>query len=90
MTSITASVKSTAAATAVVDLEVYDPTGTKVYQQAWENQSFAAGQTNTFGATWSVPVGALPGAYKVKIGVFATGWSSLLQWNDSAAAFTVN
>jgi hypothetical protein len=89
MTSITASVTSTTAATALVDVEVYDPAGVKVFQQSWDNQSFTAGQPRTLGTTWSVPNTALTGAYKVKIGVFATGWTSLLQWNDSAATVTV-
>ncbi|MGI9146782.1 MAG: hypothetical protein ACR2IK_09585 [Chloroflexota bacterium] len=87
--SITASVKSTRATTALIDVEIYSAAGVKVFQQAWDNQSFAAGQTLRFPATWTVPRTAAKGTYTTKIGVFASGWTELYTWNNSAASFTV-
>jgi hypothetical protein len=87
--SLTASVTASANATALVDLELVSPSGTKVFQQAWDSQSFSAGQTRTFTASWSVPSTAATGTYSVKVGVFAPGWASVYTWNDNAAQVTV-
>jgi len=87
--SITANVTSTTASSALVDVEVYDPSGAKVFQKVWDGQSFTAGQTLIFTTRWSVPPMSLAGSYTVKIGVFSTGWGVLYDWNDHAATFTV-
>jgi hypothetical protein len=60
-----------------------------VFQQFWDNQSFAANQSRTFTASWSVPLSAGTGTYTLKIGVFSPGWGTLLNWNNGAATFTV-
>jgi hypothetical protein len=73
----------------VVDVEVYAPSGTRVFQQAWDNQAFSAGQRRTFNATWAIPSGAATGAYRVKMGVFQPAWAGMLAWNDNAGSFTV-
>jgi hypothetical protein len=82
-------VKSATASSAVIDVEVYDASGTKVFQQFWNNQAFTAGQTRTFNSSWSVPLTAMPGTYTVKVGVFSSGWTTLYTWNNTAAVFTV-
>jgi hypothetical protein len=87
--SITTSVTSSAASTALVDLEVYDPTGAKVFQQYWDNQSFGAGQTRTFSSSWQAPSTAALGTYNFAIGVFSPGWGTLYSWNGSAGSFAV-
>jgi hypothetical protein len=86
---VNASVKSGNASSALVDMEVYTASGTKVAQQWWDNQSFAAGQTRSYQLAWSVPASAATGAYSVKIGVFSPGWGTLYAWNNAAAGFTV-
>jgi hypothetical protein len=86
---ITLSVKSATASSVLVDLEIYDSTGAKVFQQWWDNQSFAAGQTRSYSTSWSVPASATPGTDTVKIGIFAPGWSAFYAWNNGAATFTV-
>jgi len=86
---ITATVKSATALNALIDLEVYDASGNKVFQKFWDNQAFSAGQTRTFAATWAVPASQRTGGYTVKIGVFAPGWASMYTWNDSAGTFSV-
>ncbi len=86
---ITATVTSATATTVLVDVEVYDPNGTKVFQQFYDSQSFAAGQQRTYTMSWTVPSTAALGAYVVKIGIFSPGWGSLYAWNNGAAQFGV-
>jgi hypothetical protein len=88
--SITTSVQSSAAATVLVDMEVYDPTGTKVFQQYWDNQSFTAGQTRTYSSSYAVSSTAVAGTYTVKIGIFSPAWGALYTWNNGAAVFSVS
>ena len=86
---ITTVVKSNTAISALVDLEVYDASGAKVFQQWWDNRAFSAGGTLTLSTTWAVPVSAVTGAYTVVIGVFSPGWGSLYSWNSNAAGVAV-
>jgi len=81
---VTASVKSERARRALIDLEIYDQAGRKVFQQFWNSQSFTAGQTRTFTAAWATG-GLAAGSYSVKVGVFAVDWRSMIHWNDRAA-----
>ena len=87
---VSVSVKSNKTATAVVDIEIYDASGAKVWQRYRENVAFAAGVSQTIQENWSVPATAKAGTYTVKIGVFTPGWGQVLSWNNSAASFTVN
>jgi hypothetical protein len=87
--SITASVRSAAAAAALVDVEVHGPTGERVFQQWFDGQAFSAGQQKDYTVTWPVSAGAAPGRYVVKLGVFGPGWDPLYAWNNEAAQITV-
>ena len=87
---VAASVRSDTARSALVDVEVYGPTGAKVHQQAFDQQAFAAGQTRTYSVPWTVPADAATGTYTVKIGIFAPGWGPLAHWNNGAATFAVS
>jgi hypothetical protein len=73
----------------LVDIEVYDPSGQKVFQQYLDNQQFTAGQARTYLWKWTVPPTAVKGTYSVKLGVFKTGWGVLYSWNDTAGTMTV-
>ena len=86
---LTASVSASSNVAALVDLEVYSPSGKKVYQKFYDDRSFTPGVGRTFSSYWSIPSSAEKGTYTVKIGVFRPGWAGLLAWNDSAATFTV-
>jgi hypothetical protein len=88
--SVSARVTAAAAGKVLVDVEIISPSGNKVFQKAYDKQSFSAGQTRTFTPSWTVPGTAEKGVYTVKVGVFVTGWGTLYYWNDSAASFTVN
>ncbi len=87
--SLRASVRATTATTGLVDIEVYNSSGQKVYQTYWDNQSFSANVTKSFSRSWRVPSNLPRGTYTLKIGVFRTGWAGLNHWNDQAATFTV-
>ncbi len=86
---ISVSVKSTTAIAALVDVEVYDPSWNKVFQQYWDNQTFTSGQTRTFAASWSVPATLVTGNYTVMVGVFSTGWGTLYNWNGNATTVKI-
>ncbi|MGE3077132.1 MAG: hypothetical protein AB7N24_20580 [Dehalococcoidia bacterium] len=86
---LTTRVKASAKGKALIDIEVYGPDGTKVYQKVYDNQSFSAGATKSWSPTWSISRWASKGTYTVKVGVFSPGWGTLYDWNDSAATFTV-
>ncbi|HEU5016272.1 MAG TPA: hypothetical protein VFT66_27370 [Roseiflexaceae bacterium] len=87
---LTANVKSSSTTKLLVDLEVYNPAGQKVFQQAWDNQSFTAGTQRTFSTTWSVPSGSSTGAYIIRIGLFSVGWGTMYYWNNAAGQFNVS
>jgi len=86
---VTISVRSNLAATALVDIEIYDPAGKRVSQRVFDRQSFAAGVSRSFTASWVVPAGAPRGTYVVKVGIFKPGWGALYHWNNRAVTFTV-
>ena len=86
---VTAKVRSSASTTALIDVEVYDPAGRKVFQKFYDNRTFVANTTQAFSPSWTVPTTAAVGTYTVKIGVFKTGWGKLFSWNNGAATFAV-
>jgi hypothetical protein len=86
---ITASVTSATATSALVDVEIYSSSGVKVFQQWWDNQALGAGQARTFPTSWTVPTTLAPGNYIVVVGIFSTGWGTLYNWNGNAAILTI-
>jgi endoglucanase len=86
---ITATVTSQTATTALIDVEVYGPGGSRVYQQVYDNQSFASGQQRAYAVNWQAQLTAGPGQYLVKIGIFSPGWTSLYDWNDGATSISL-
>lgn len=86
---MSAQAKPSRSTTVLVDLEVYDPQGRKVFQQYWDRRSFREDRTRGFSALWRLPNSARPGTYTVKVGIFGVRWDGLQYWNDSATTFTV-
>ncbi len=80
---------NTALANAIVDVELYDGKGARVYQTYQDNVSFAAGAPRTITAPWTVPSGLPAGTFTLKVGVFGAGWAPLYAWNDSATTLTM-
>jgi hypothetical protein len=73
-----------------MDIEIFSPSGAKVYQTWFDNQSFAAGQQRTYTVSWTVPTNAAGGSYRVALGAFPPGWSGpRYNWVNSAATFSV-
>src|SRR5207247_9559343 len=63
------------------------PTGS--YHVWYDNQPFAAGHQRPYIATWAVPLTGATGTYKVAIGVYSLGWTTLYTLSDPAGTFTV-
>ena len=82
---ISANIACTASSisSAIVDLEVYNSSGTRIGQQYYQNQGFNNGQMNSY--TWNYTP-RNTGAQTVKIGVFTPGWANSLHWNNNAAS----
>jgi hypothetical protein len=74
---------------AIVDFEVYNTAGTKLYQTYRSPVAFAANSAKTVKATWTVPTSQATGRYTLKIGVFGPNWNPLYTWDNSAATITV-
>ena len=85
---VSVSVRSSGAATALVDVELYDPKGNKVGQTSWDAQSFSGGATRTFSVRWTAPTAPL-GTWRIKVGVFSPGWGTSYAWNGAAASLLV-
>lgn len=72
----------------LVDLEVYDSAGKKVFQQT-QNVTLRAGTPITVAKPFVPAASAARGAYTYKIGVFGLNWTPSYTWNNSAGSFTV-
>lgn len=85
----TISVKNAGISNAMVDFEVYDVTGRKV----WADQKTGVDVAQNGTANIAVPHVILgdwkKGNYVLKIGVFGATWTPLYVWNGSAATFTL-
>lgn len=71
---------------AVVDLEVYDNSGSKIHQEFFGNQSFAADQAKQYQTSWTP---STVGTYTFVVGVFNNNWTNNYHWNGNAATVTV-
>src|SRR5258708_3386734 len=69
----------------VVDVEVHDASGAKVFQQFFENQNFGTGQTQSYNVSWT-PSAA--GTYSVDVGVFSADWSKNVYWGNNIGTLT--
>ena len=90
-TTVTVTVTSAQAATVLVDVEIWTPDNSKrLFVQWWDSQSFRAGETRQFTATWQVQAGSSLGTLPIQVGVFTPGtWEPLRAWNAHAGSVTV-
>jgi hypothetical protein len=86
---LSVSISSATASTALIDVEVYSPSGARVAYQVFDSQSFSAGQSRVYAMPYDVPSNGALGTYTVKVGVFSPGWGTLYSWNDRATQFSV-
>ncbi|MFC5701652.1 hypothetical protein ACFPVX_10150 [Cohnella faecalis] len=91
-TTVTANVASDDYAKALVDVEIYDEHGSKVYQAVFDHQYFQPNAAKSFPVTWSIPASQPRGQYSVSIGVFPESWGTAWKhhWNGGATDFDVN
>src|SRR5262249_40966694 len=82
---ITVQVTASSSTRALVDVEVHDASGQR-FQRFWDQQSFTANHRRKFTTTWAVPSTEAAGPHTVKIGVFGSGWTGLMHWNNGAAS----
>lgn len=71
---------------AIVDVEIYKD-GVKTFQQFFEHQHFGALESKFYTVNWTPTA---PGNYRIKVGVFSSGWSSLYFWKDHGSFFSIN
>jgi concanavalin A-like lectin/glucanase superfamily protein len=88
-TTISVAVTSGSTRSALVDVEIYSPSGGQVFQQWFDNQTFTAGQARSFNLTWAVPIGTASGDYSIQVGVFGVNWNGQYDWNDKAGLVSV-
>ena len=81
---ITETATDTGSATsgALIDCEIYNSSGTQVFQQDTTSQTFSAGQSRQYTYTWTP---SSTGTYTVKVGVFSANWASNYVYNSTAA-----
>jgi hypothetical protein len=92
MTNISATVTETGSAgltNAIVELQIFNQSGTAVATTYWTGQNFNGGQSLPYSYSWTPGSGVAPGTYSVDIGVFNSNWSYNYYWNGSAATVTV-
>ncbi len=77
---------STSAGSSLVDIEIYNQQGQKVFQQYYENQGFTANESKNYNVTYTPTT---TGTYTVKVGVFGSGWNPNYIWDDKAVEFNV-
>jgi len=85
---VTAAVTSAKSGSAIVDVEIYDPSWNQVFQQWFPAEAFTANEERLYSASWEVPAGAA-GTYTVQIGLFSADWSESYLWNTEAGAIAV-
>jgi hypothetical protein len=91
-TNIAVSVTDTGTAAlsnSIVELQVFDQSGTAVMTTYWTGQDFSAGQTLQFSYNWNSPSSLAAGTYSVDVGVFNSTWSQNYYWNGSAGSVTI-
>jgi hypothetical protein len=70
----------------IVDVEIRDAAGGKVYQQFTPGQSLVAGETKSYAYVWTP---TKPGAYTVDAGVFGDNWATKHSFVKGATAINV-
>jgi hypothetical protein len=71
----------------IVDTEIYNSSGQKVFQDFRAHQYFATNQSQTYTSPSWMP--SVSGQYRVKIGIFNSSWTTNYHWNDNALILNV-
>jgi hypothetical protein len=91
-TTITATVANTGGAlsNSIVDVEIYNSSGTQIAQTYWSGQGFSANQTRNFTWNWTAPSNLAAGTYSIAVGVFDSTWGTNYEWNGQAGTLTIS
>jgi hypothetical protein len=76
-------------ATLLVNFEVYDSQGQKVWQLWHDDEPLRAGAAMTHVAVLTVPDDLPSGDYTLVAGVFSAGWGTLYAWKPDVGTLTV-
>ncbi|HEV7663935.1 MAG TPA: hypothetical protein VGQ62_10410 [Chloroflexota bacterium] len=76
-------------ANVLVDFELYDNRGQRVWQVWHDNLQFQGGAVSSDIAVFTIPDSLPAGQYTLKAGVFSAGWGTQYAWNDNAGKLTV-
>jgi len=76
-------------ATLLIDFELYDSQGQKVWQTWHDDQSLHPGAILSDAAVMTVPDTLPPGQYTFKSGIFPAGWGTNYAWNDHGGAWAI-
>ena len=87
--SITSTAVSAETTTVLIDVQLFGPTGGLVTHWAHDNAALTAGNAQSFTDHWSAGSSPSAGTYMVKIAIEPAGGGSQLDFNASAARFTV-
>jgi hypothetical protein len=80
---------TSALSNSIVELQVFDQSGSAAMTTYWTGQNFAAGQALKFSYTWNTSSALATGVYSVDIGVFDSTWAHNYYWNGSAGSITI-
>lgn len=69
----------------IVDIEIYRD-GVKIFQQFFEHQSFTTLESKFYSVNFTPDAN---GSYRVKVGVFSSGWSATHYWKENGSSFFV-
>jgi hypothetical protein len=70
----------------IVDAEIFNSTGSRVFQQFFEHQFFTLSVPVSYNFAWA---SGTAGIYTLKIGVFSADWGSVDAWSDNALSINV-
>lgn len=73
----------------LVNLEIFDSAGERIFQQFTDHQPVTAGEAKTVPFVWDVPATQASGTYTVSLGIFKAGWVRQLAWHDAATTVTI-
>jgi hypothetical protein len=82
-------VRVTTDATLLIDFELWDSQGQKVWQIWHDNQSLHPGGVQTDTAVLTIPESLPAGQYTFVAGVFSAGWGIEYAWNSTAGVLTI-
>lgn len=87
---IRSKVKPSSDSLALVDVEIYNPSGAKVHQMFFDEQFLDDEFVSAYPLLWKVPADAELGTYVIRMGIFKPGWGEQYSWNSEAGSFVVS